>query len=36
MKPFEAKGEKITLQESDQKTLNLTAIRTKSPESSKP
>ena len=36
MKPFEGKGEKITLQEGDQKTLNLTAIRTKSPESSRP
>jgi len=36
LKPFEAKGEKITLQEGDQKTLNLTAIRTKSPESSRP
>ena len=36
LKPFEGKGEKITLQEGDQKTLNLTAIRTKSPESSRP
>ena len=36
LKPFEGKGEKITLQEGDQKTINLTAIRTKSPESSKP
>jgi len=36
LKPFEGKGEKITLQEGDQKTLNLTAIRTKSPESPKP
>ena len=29
LKPFEAKGEKIMLQEGDQKTVNLTAIRTK-------
>jgi len=36
LKPFEGKGEKVTLQEGDQKTLNLTAIRTKSPESPKP
>jgi len=36
LKPFEGKGEKITMQEGDQKTLNLTAIRTKSPESSTP
>ena len=36
LKPFEGKGEKITLQEGDQKTINLTAIRTKSPESPKP
>jgi hypothetical protein len=36
LKPFEGKGERITLQEGDQKTLNLTAIRTKSPEAPKP
>jgi hypothetical protein len=36
LKPFEGKGEKITLQEGDQKTINLTAIRTKSPESPRP
>jgi protocatechuate 3,4-dioxygenase beta subunit len=36
LKPFEAKGEKISLQDSDQKTLSLTAIRTKDPESPKP
>ena len=36
LKPFEGTGEKITLQEGDQKTINLTAIRTKSPESPKP
>jgi protocatechuate 3,4-dioxygenase beta subunit len=33
LKPFEEKGEKITLEEGDQKTLNLTAIRRKTPES---
>src|SRR6266404_3392784 len=31
LKPFEAKGEKITLQEGDQKTINLSAIQ-KNPE----
>jgi protocatechuate 3,4-dioxygenase beta subunit len=36
LKPFEVKGEKISLQEGDQKTLNLTAIRTKASESLKP
>ena len=36
LKPFEEKGEKITLQEGDQKTMNLTAIRSKSPEWPKP
>jgi protocatechuate 3,4-dioxygenase beta subunit len=36
LKPFEEKGEKISLQENDQKTLNLTAIQTKATESSKP
>jgi protocatechuate 3,4-dioxygenase beta subunit len=36
LKPFEEKSEKITLQEGDQKTLNLTAIRTKAPELAKP
>jgi protocatechuate 3,4-dioxygenase beta subunit len=36
LKPFEEKGEKITLQEGDQKTLNLTTIRTKTTESPKP
>lgn len=36
LKPFEGKGEKIALQEGDQKTLNLTAIRTKATESPKP
>jgi hypothetical protein len=32
LKPFEDKGEKITLQESDQETQNLTTIQTKTPE----
>jgi hypothetical protein len=32
LKPFEQKGEKITFQEGDQKTLNVTAIRAKSLE----
>lgn len=36
LKDFEAKGEKISLQESDQKTADLTAIRTNTPESTKP
>ena len=36
VKPFEGKGERISLQDSDQKTLNLTAIRTKTTESPKP
>jgi hypothetical protein len=36
LKPFEEKGEKITLQENDQKTLNLTTIQTKAAESPKP
>ena len=36
LKPFEEKGEKISLQENDQKTLNLTAIQTKAAESPKP
>jgi len=36
LKPFEQKGEKITLQDGDQKTLNVTAIRTKSLEPAKP
>jgi hypothetical protein len=30
------KGEKISLKDGDQKTLNLTAIRTKDPEPDKP
>jgi hypothetical protein len=39
LKPLEEKGEAVTLKEGDQKTINLTAIRTKtseSPESPKP
>jgi len=36
LKPFEEKGERISLQENDQKTLNLTAIQTKATESVKP
>jgi protocatechuate 3,4-dioxygenase beta subunit len=36
LKPFEEKGEKITLQDNDQKTVNLTAIHNDSPESAKP
>jgi hypothetical protein len=36
LKPFEEKGEKISLKDGDQKTLNLTAIRTKDPEPDKP
>jgi protocatechuate 3,4-dioxygenase beta subunit len=33
LKPFEEKGEKISVQEADQKTVNLTAILTKTTES---
>jgi hypothetical protein len=36
LKPFEEKGEKISLQEGEQKSLNLTAIRTKSPDPATP
>jgi len=36
LKPFESKGEEIELQEGDQKTVNLTAIKTESPEQEKP
>lgn len=36
LSPFEEKGEKITLEQGDNKTQNLTAIRTKSPEQKKP
>jgi hypothetical protein len=35
LKPFEGKGEKISLQEGDQKSLSLTAIRAKATESPK-
>jgi hypothetical protein len=36
LKTFEDKGERITVQDSDQKTVNLTAILTKSPDTTKP
>jgi hypothetical protein len=36
LKPFEEKGEEVKLQEDDRKTMNLTAIKTKSPEQEKP
>jgi hypothetical protein len=36
LKPFEEKGEKIVLQEGDQKTLSLATIRTKSQAEAKP
>ena len=36
LKPFEGKGESITLQDNDQKSRNLTAIRTKAPEPATP
>ena len=36
LKPFEAKGEEIKLQEGDQKTASLTTIKTKTPEQEKP
>jgi len=35
LKPFQEKGEKISVQEGDQKTLNLTAVQTK-PAEAKP
>jgi hypothetical protein len=35
LKPFEEKGEEVKLQEGDQKTMNLTTIKTKSPEHEK-
>ena len=35
LRPFEEKGERITLQDGEQKTLNLNAIRTKATESPK-
>lgn len=36
LKPFEDKGETITLEEGDQKTQNLPTIRTKTPEPANP
>jgi hypothetical protein len=36
LKPFEEKGEKISVQEGDSKPVNLTAIKTKSSEQEKP
>jgi hypothetical protein len=36
LKPVEEKGEAISVQEGDQKSINLTAIRTKAPEEAKP
>jgi hypothetical protein len=36
LKPFEQKGEKITVQDGDQKAINLTAIRAKGPEAARP
>jgi len=36
LKPFEQKGEKISLQDGDQKTLKLTSIRTTTAESPRP
>jgi hypothetical protein len=36
LKPFEGKGERISFQDGEQKTQNLTAIRTKSPEPANP
>jgi Carboxypeptidase regulatory-like domain len=35
LKPFEEKGEEVKLQEDDHKTMNLTTIKTKSPEQEK-
>src|SRR5262249_53346485 len=36
LKPFEEKGERITVQEGDAKSINLNAIRTASTEEQKP
>jgi hypothetical protein len=36
LKPFEEKGEEVKLQEGESKSVNLTAIKTKSPEQEKP
>jgi hypothetical protein len=36
LRDFETKGEKISLQEGEQKTIDLTAIQTSTPESAKP
>jgi hypothetical protein len=36
LKPFEEKGEKIELQEGEQKTIKLTTISTKPPEPATP
>ena len=36
LKPFEEKGEKISMQDGDQKTFNLTAMPSKGPQSAKP
>jgi hypothetical protein len=36
LQPFEQKGEKVALQEGDQKAVNLVTIRTRSPAEAKP
>jgi hypothetical protein len=36
LKPFEGKGEKVTLQEGDAKSVNLTTIKTANTEEQKP
>lgn len=36
LKPFEKKGESVSVQDGDQKTLKLTAIRSRTPESAEP
>ena len=36
LKPFEEKGEKVSVQEGDSKSVNLTEIKTASPEQQKP
>jgi hypothetical protein len=36
LKPFEEKGEKVRAQEGDSKSVNLTEIKTASPEPQKP
>jgi hypothetical protein len=36
LRPFESKGESVHLEDGDQKTVKITAIKTKEPETEKP